>query len=101
MSQDTAAQNLFEQLFEDQKKALKDANKSLLAEDIKMTLTASVHNAKKGINRLQQSLNEHRADLQNIDFEAILDIKDELKDMEAQIESAKQEYKVFFGVTMP
>lgn len=93
--------SLFERLFEDNKKAMKDANKALLAEDIKMTLTASVHNAKKGINRLNQQLNAQRADLENIDFEAILETKGEIRDMNDQIDSAKEEYTLFFGTEMP
>jgi len=91
---------LFDRLFDDNKKALKDANRQLLQEDIKMTLTASVHNANKATNRLQAELNTLRADLENIDFEAILEVKDQIRDNQAQIDSAKEEYLLFFGTAM-
>lgn len=91
---------LFDQYFEDNKKALKDANKDLLAEDIKMTLTASVHNAKKAINRISLQLNTERANLENINFAEILSLKTDIKDAEDQIESAQEEFELFFGEAM-
>lgn len=94
------ANTLFDRLFDDNKKALKDANRALLQDDIKMTLKGSVHNANKAMNRLNAELNTLRADLENIDFEAILEVKDQLKDQQAQIDSAKEEYRLFFGEEM-